>query len=336
MKLPQFEYLEPKSIRKACQLLEKQGDKALAIAGGTDLLMALKNWLKRPERLVDLKGIPHLNQISYSNKSGLKIGPLVSLRHLASNTIIRETYPILAQAALEVGTPQLQAMGTIGGNLCQDNLCLYYNRSPMSRQMFEPCHKLGGNVCHAVSGSKTCWAAFCGDMAPVLLVLRAKVKIAYPNGKKIIPLSKFYSGDGKKPSILKPGEIITEIHVPPFPPHSGGSYLKLRLRKAIDYPLLGVAFNLTMEKGEEICKEATLALTAVERAPLLIKEGDRLKGKKLVDEVIEGLAEAAYVQAHPLNNICELTPTYRKDMVKVYVKMAVQQALKAAKRGGIA
>jgi len=334
MKLPQFEYLEPKSIGKACQVLKEQGGKALAIAGGTDLLMALKNWLKTPEMLVDLKGIPRLNQMIYSNKNGLEIGPLVSLRHLANNTIIRNKYPILSQAASEVGTPQLQSMGTIGGNLCQDNLCVYYNRSPMSRQMFDPCHKLGGNVCHAVKGSKTCWATFCGDMAPALLVLRAKVKIRDSNGESIIPLSEFYSGDGKKPNILKPGEIISEIRVPPLPSYSGGSYFKLRLRKAIDYPLLGVALNLTMENKEGICKDVALALTGVERAPLWIKEVDRLKGKKLVEEIIEELAEAAHKQAHPLNNICELTPAYRKDMVKVYVERAFHQALKVAKRGG--
>lgn len=180
---------------------------------------------------------------------------------------------------------QLLAMEAIGGNLCQDNLCLYYNRSPMSRQMFEPCHKLGGNVCHAVSGSKICWATFCGDMAPTLLVLQAKVKIVDSKGKKVIPLNEFYSEDGEKHHVLEPGQIVTEIHVSPLPFRSDGVYLKLRLRRTLDYPLLGVAFNLTMESGGEICREAALSLTAVERTPLLIKEAQKLKGKKLIDEV---------------------------------------------------
>jgi len=159
-----------------CQLLKEKGDKAQAIAGGTDLMMALKNRLKVPEMLVDLRGLPHLNRISYSDKEGLKVGVLVSLRQLAANSVVKEKYPILSRAALDVGTPQLQAMGTIGGNLCQDNLCLYYNRSPMLRQRLEPCHKLGGNVCHAVRRSKICWATYCGDTAPVLLIYQAKVK----------------------------------------------------------------------------------------------------------------------------------------------------------------
>ncbi len=339
MKLPEFEYVEPKSIKKACQLLKEKGNKAQAIAGGTDLMMALKNRLKVPEMLVDLRGLPLLNRISYSEKEGLKVGALVSLRQLAASPVVKEKYPILSRAALDVGTPQLQAMGTIGGNLCQDSLCLYYNRSPMLRQMLEPCHKLGGDVCHAVSRSKTCWATYCGDIAPVLLVSEAKIIIVDSKGEKIIPLNKFYSGDGKKPNLLKPGQIVTEIQVPPPSPSSGGAYLKFRLRKSIDYPLLGVAVNLTMESSGgssgQICKHTKLALTAVERGPILIEEADELKGKKLTDAVVEKLAGAAYKHAHPLNNICELTPQYRKDLVKDYVKLAAQEALQRATKGGV-
>jgi 4-hydroxybenzoyl-CoA reductase subunit beta len=333
MKLPEFEYVEPKSIRKACQLLKEKGDKAQAIAGGTDLMMALKNRLKVPEMLVDLRGLLHLNRIHYSDEEGLKVGALVSLRRLSASPLVKEKYPILSRAALDVGTPQLQAMGTVGGNLCQDNLCLYYNRSPMLRQMLKPCHKLGGDVCHAVSRSKTCWATYAGDIAPVLLVSQAKIKIVDPKGEKIIPLNKLYSGDGKKPNVLKPGQILTEIQVPAPSPSYGEAYLKFRLRKAIDYPLLGVAVNLTMESTGQICKHAALALTAVERAPILIEEADELKGKKLTDAVIEKLAGAAYKHAHPLNNICELTPQYRKDLVKDYVKLAIQEAFQFAIKG---
>lgn len=335
MKLPKFEYAEPKSIRKACQLLEEQGDKALAIAGGTDLMMALKNRLKVPDMLVDLKGIPRLNQINYSDRDGLKVGAMVTLRHLAGNAVVKEKYPLLARTALEVGTVQLQAMGTIGGNLCQDNLCLYYNRSPMLRQNLEHCYKLGGHICHAVPRSRDCWATYSGDLAPSLFVLQSRLKITGPTGKKVIPLNEFYSGNGKRPNILKPGELLTEIQVPPLSAHSGGTYLKLRPRKAIDYPLLGIAVTVTMEGEDGKCKDAALALTAVERAPLMIKEATQLKGKKVTEEVIGGLAEAAYKQAHPLHNLCEFTPKYRKEMVKIYVTLAVQQALQVAiKRGG--
>jgi 4-hydroxybenzoyl-CoA reductase subunit beta len=244
MKVPKFEYAQPKSIGECCRVLEEQGVNAQAIAGGTNLMVALKNRLKVPKMLVDLCLIPNLNRIGYSQHDGLSVGALVSLRHVAANAVVREKYPILARAALDVGSAQIQAMGTVGGNLCQDTCCLYYDRPPMWRQGLEPCHKLRGTVCQAVPGSKTCWATYCGDLAPVLLVLGARIKIADPKGEKVIPLSELYSGDGKTPHTLHPGQVVTEVQVPAPPDHSGGAYLKLRVRKTIDYPLLGVAVTV--------------------------------------------------------------------------------------------
>lgn len=336
MKLPLFEYVAPKSLTKACELLRDKKSKAIPIAGGTDVLMALKNKLKTPNLLVDLHHLSKsLHHIAYSPKQGLTLGGLVSLRQAASHTVVRDTYPILVQALLSVGSPQLQAMGTLGGNLCQDTLCVYYNRSPMLRQALAPCHKLGGKICHAVRGSKTCWATYCGDVAPALMSLQARIKIVGLTSEKVIPLKRFYTGDGKKPNVLKPGEILTEIQVPPPRPDSGGAYLKLRIRKAIDYPLLGVGLSLSLRHGEAICEEANLALTGVERAPLLIQEAEALQGKRLEENIVENLAEAAYRRAHPVNTVCELTPKYRKDMVRVYVIEAVQRALQQASQGGV-
>lgn len=334
MKVPKFEYAELKSIGECCKLLEEQGANAQAIAGGTNLMMALKNRLKVPKMLVDLCCVPDLNQIRYSEEDGLSIGALVSLRHLAANAVVRGKYPILARAGLVVGSPQIQAMGTIGGNLCQDTCCLYYNRPPMWRQGLEPCHKLGGDVCHAVRGSKTCWATYCGDLAPVLLVLRARIKIADSKGEKVIPLSELYSGDGKAPHTLQPGQVVKEVQVPGLSADSGGAYLKLRVRKTMDYPLLGVAITLAMEGGDGTFGDVKVALTGVEKAPLLIEAADDLKGEKIADEVIEGLAEAAYKQTHPINNTYGLTPKYRRDMVRIYVKSAVHQSLETATRQG--
>ncbi len=330
MTLPKFDYAEPKSLRQASALLRQQRGKAMLIAGGTDLLQALKNRLKTPALLVDLKNIPRLDHISYSEKTGLQIGAMVSLRQLANSAVIKEKYPMLVEAALAVGTAQLQAMGTVGGNLCQDSLCQFYDRSPMARLMLEPCLKLGGHVCHAVSGSNKCWANYSGDLAPALLALHARVTIADSTEKKKIPLSKLYSDDGKRPTRLRAGQILTEIHVPPPAPHSGSAYLKLRLRKTIDYALLGVALYLSMEDGDAVCKDIALALTGVGKAPFLVKEAEQLKGKQVGDAEIAQVAEAAFKQAHPLSNIGGLTPAYRKEMVRVYVRKAFGVALESA------
>lgn len=327
MRLPKFKLLEPKTLRQASRLLREQGDQAIVIAGGTDLLQSLKNRLKSPGVLVDLNGIPCLDQISFSKKAGLRIGALVTLRQLANDPITRARYPVLAQAARQVGSPQLQAMGTVGGNLSQDNLCIYYNRSPMMRLTLAPCLKLGGDICHAVSGSDKCWAVYSGDLAPVLLTLRASLVVCGPEGTRTIRLDELYSHDGKQPNTLAPGQILKEIRVPLPSQNAANVYLKMRLRQTIDYPLLGVALRLELENGSRVCRDVALALTGVDKAPLLIQDTDRLKGTVVDSEFIAALAANAHRQAHPLGNVVEVTPKYRRDMIDIYVKQAVGKAL---------
>ncbi len=176
MRLPTFDYVEPKSVDESCRALQEAGTDARIIAGGTDLVMALKYRLKTPKLLVGLNRIPRLRRIHYAAEQGLTIGAMVSLRHIAEHRTIQEKYPLLAHAARCMGSVQLQAMGTIGGNLCQDACCVYYSRTPMMRESIGPCFKSGGSVCHAVKSSKKCWATYCGDLAPALLALGAMMR----------------------------------------------------------------------------------------------------------------------------------------------------------------
>ena len=324
MKLPEFNYIAPHSLTEACSILEEMGGKALPLAGGTDLMLHLKERLKLPKYLVDLRGIPGLDGISYDHEQGLLLGSLVTLRHLAAAPVVKGNYPVLAQAALEVATAQIQAMGTVGGNICQDCLCLYYNKSAVSNNGLERCLKAGGDVCHTVKGSKKCWATFCSDLAPVFLALGAKIKIADREGERTMPLADLYSGDGRRPLTLRPGQLLTHIIVPPQVQPSGAVYLKLRVRKSIDYPALGVAVSIRPADGG---RKVAVALTGVEKKPLLIEQ-DIPEGQKIRDEEIDSLAEQAYAHAHPLNNLRDFTPTYRKEMVRIYVRSATQQALR--------
>ncbi|KJS48189.1 xanthine dehydrogenase family protein subunit M [Desulfosporosinus sp. BICA1-9] len=327
MKLAKFDYQVPRSLIEACVLLEEMDGKALAIAGGTDLMLPMKERLKVPECLVDLRAIPDLTAISYGVQGELQIGALVTLRHLASEPTVKRNYPALARAALKVATAQIQAMGTVGGNLCQDCLCLYYNQSVGSKHGLERCHKAGGDVCHTVKGSKECWATYCSDLAPILLVLGAQVKVVDSIGEKIIPLKDLYTGNGKQPQTLRPGQLVTQIIVPLQGPKSQNIYLKLRVRKTIDYPALGVAVSATQAGAGQ---KVSVGLTGVDKRPLLIEEISRegLFG----DEEIEFLVQKAYTIARPLNNLRDFTPKYRKDMVKVYVQSALEQALQLAER----
>ncbi|GAB6153827.1 xanthine dehydrogenase family protein subunit M [Desulfosporosinus burensis] len=325
MKLPRFDYQAPRSLIEASALLEKMNGKALVIAGGTDLIVPMKERLKVPDCLVDLRAISGLTAISYGVQGELQIGALVTLRHLASEPTVKRNYPALARAALEVATAQIQAMGTVGGNLCQDCLCQYYNQSVGSKHGLERCHKAGGDVCHTVKGSKECWATYCSDLAPVLLVLGAQIKVVDSTGEKIIPLNDLYTGNGKQPQTLRPGQLLTQIIVPSLGPKSGNIYLKLRVRKTIDYPALGVAVSV---KQAEAGQKVSVGLTGVDKRPLLLEEVSRegLFG----DEKLELLVQKAYSIARPLNNLRDFTPKYRKDMVKVYVHSALEQALQLA------
>ena len=328
MKLPKFDYQAPRTLIEACVLLEKMDGKALAIAGGTDLMLPMKERLKVPDCLVDLRAIPSLADISYGVQRELQIGALVTLRHLASEPSVRQNYPALARAALEVATAQIQAMGTVGGNICQDCLCLYYNQSVGSKNGLERCYKAGGDVCHTVKGSKECWATYCSDLAPVLLVLGAKVKVVDSIGERIIPLNDLFTGNGKQPHTLRPGQIVTQIIVPAAVAKSGSIYLKLRVRQTIDYPSLGVAVCvIPTEVGQKI----SVALTAVDKGPILLEKVSQ-KGQVFGDEDIDLLAQKAYTLARPLNNLRDFTPKYRKEMVKVYVQSALKQALQLAER----
>lgn len=334
MKLPKFQYIAPKSTKEASSLLKEHGEKAMAVAGGSDLLVNLKNRLKSPEYLIDLKAIPKLDKVTFSKSEGLTIGAMATLRDLIENPVVRENYPVLVQAAEAVGTPSLQYMGTVAGNLCLDNRCYYYNQSPLWHAGRDACFKLGGKVCYVVKGSKVCYSTYCGDTAPALLVLGAKIKVADPVRSKTMPLQDLYSGDGKNPNTLKAGQFITEITVPPPAGKTGSAYMKLRRRQAIDFPLLGVAVNIQLDGKGKTCAGASIALTAAERKPILIAEASKLKGKSLSDGAVAEVLEAATNQAHPLDNLLGLPPSYRKQMVKIYLKRTIDQALQAVQQKG--
>lgn len=331
MKLPKFTCLSPRTAREACSLLKEHGEKAMAIGGGSDLLVNMKNRLKIPEYLVDLKALPRLDGVTFTKAGGLSLGAMATLRDLIENPQVREKYPILVQAAEAVGTPQLQYMGTIGGNLCLDNRCYYYNQSLLWHQGRAPCLKLGGDTCYVVKGSETCWATYCADMAPAFLALGAEVKVATTRGSKSLPLGDIYSGDGKKPNKLGAGEFIAGVEIPALTGNSGGAYMKLRRRQAIDFPLLGVAVQ--MEVDGNVCRDVRVAMTAVEKGPIMVEEASLLKGKGLEGEALDKVLEAARSKAHPLDNLLGFPPTYRKDMVKVYLKRTLEQAFQAAKKG---
>ena len=320
MSLPEFQLHRPHSLAKAISLLAQAGGKAQVIAGGTDLIPSMRQRLFSPSELVDLRGVAELRGIRQS-KEGLEIGALTPLAEIERNEIIRRDFPVLAEAAHAVASPVLRNMGTIGGNICLDTRCLWYNQSLAWRKSCGYCIKKDGDLCHVAPGGTECWAVFSGDTPPALLVLGAEIEIAGRDGARQIPLADFYTNQGDARIKLGSGEIVTRVFLPRSASGWRGAYRKLRVRGSIDYPLAGVAVALRMRDGA--VEDARAAITAVNPAPLLVSGFERqLSGKKLTAELAETAATLAANTARPLTT-SSLTPEYRREMVRVMTKRAL-------------
>jgi 4-hydroxybenzoyl-CoA reductase subunit beta len=319
--LPSFQLLRPKTLDEAISLMGKYDGEMKIVAGGTDLLPSMKQKLFTPPYVLDLRRVGELRGIRKIPGGGLEIGALTTLSAIEHSSVIRRDYPVLYEAARVVASPVLRNMGTIGGNLCLDTRCLWYNQSLVWRQSCGFCLKKDGDLCHVAPGGRFCWATFSGDTPPALLCLGAEIEIAGPNGVRRTPLSEFYVNDGIVRLHLASDEIVTRIHLPEASAGWRGSYQKLRVRGSIDYPLAGVAVALKLRSGK--VDNARVAITAVNPAPFLVDgAGAHLIGMAPSETLAEQVGELAARTAKPLTTSA-LTPEYRREMVRVFAKRAV-------------
>lgn len=327
MRLPDFQYIKPKSIQEACLFLKEQSQKSKIMSGGTDLLPSMKQRIFRPKYVVYLGTIANLDRIEFDEQSGLRIGALVKLRSLEKDPIILERYPVISQAASEVGSVQPREMGTVGGNLCLDTRCYYYNQSDFWRKCRPRCIKMGGETCNAIGGGTKCFAVFSGDLAPALIALGAKIKLSSAQGERTLLLSDFYTGDGAKPLAVESGEVLVSVEVPAIPKEAFGIYLKYRIRKSIDFPIASVATMFTPDRKEKVYREVRVVIGAVGTKPEEVKGiGELLKGKRVESSLIEEASELAFKSAKPIANTAS-SPSYRKKLIKIFVEKALTQAL---------
>ncbi len=324
LRLPPFEFLAPRSLAEAVALLAERGSAAMIVAGGTDLYPNMKRRQFEPAALVSLRSIPELRHVEGTAQTGLTIGSGVTLTQVSQQPLIANAYPALAHAAGAVSTAQLRNMGTIGGNLCVDTRCNYYNQTYHWRKSIGFCMKKGGDVCLVASGSERCWAVFSSDTAPVMVALGASVCLEGPQGKRVIPVEALYRDDGIAYLTKQPDEILTEIRLPPVD-GLRTAYWKLRRRGAFDFPILGVAVALKLAE-DGTCTAARIVLGAVESSPVEAQAAEALLiGQKLTREVIEAAAQAAARPARPLDNT-DMSLSYRKRMAPVYTARALAQA----------
>ncbi|MBI1798898.1 MAG: FAD binding domain-containing protein [Candidatus Eisenbacteria bacterium] len=325
--LPAFEWLRPANLDDALAHLANHAAESLVVAGGTDAVPNLKHRLHEPRWIVHLGRLDELRFVRES-EGALSIGPLVTLSAIARHEGIRRDFPSLARAASLVASPQIRNMGTLGGNLCLDTRCTYYNQTYFWRDALGFCLKKDGVRCHVVPQGRRCVAAHSSDVSPVLISLDASVDISNARGSRTVPVDEFFVGDGVHNNVLVPGELVTRVTIPAASRGLRAAYQKLRPRAAIDFPMLSVAFAARVSDGG--CEHARLVVSALGAKPRRIGGLDALvKGRPLDDALGEALAEAAYRQCRPLTNVA-YDDAYRHEMVPVFVRRAVREA------GGIA
>jgi len=294
MTLADFHLTQPRSVEDAVAAC-CQNPGGRYIGGGTDLLVNMRRGIAGPRVLVDLTGIDELSEIKTSG-SGVTIGAGVTLTALAHDATIAGQYRAVAQAAATIAGPGHRAMATVGGNLCLDTRCIYYNQSEWWRSANAFCLKNRGTICHVAPQGQRCHAAFSGDLAPALMVCGAEVDIAGAQGRRRIPLCDLYVEDGKAHLTLTEGELLVAVHLPPAPPPS--AYQKVRQRGAIDFPLAGVAVALTMT-GATV-GSLRIALTGTNSRPFLLAGTDAFAGRAADDKLLQEIDRLVQKQVQPM------------------------------------
>ena len=306
MRLPWFEHRAPASVAEAARILAGEGPDAMLIAGGTDLLPNMKRRQMAPKVLVSIKRVKEIHGNGHSLGAGTTLSECVDKPSLPRG---------LRQAAHQVATVHLRNMGTIGGNLCLDTRCNYYNQNYEWRKAIDFCLKKDGDICWVATASKRCVAVSSTDCAPALLALGARIRLVSEKGEREISLEELYNNDGIDYLNRRHDEIVTDIKIPAT---AGSTYWKLRRRGAFDFPVLGVA--AAMREGS-----ARIALGAVASRPFLVdKANDFLKGRKLTDEVIREAGSLVQSRAKPMDN-ADLDLYWRKGVTAEFVGYALRE-----------
>ncbi len=332
MRLPAFAYDQPQDLGEALALLADHGRDSKVLAGGTDLLVRMKHRLAVPARLVSLKNLSDLVYIR-QNENTITVGAATSITQLLKSDPVQRHLPGLSEALAAIGAPSMQHVrGTIGGNLCQENRCQFYNQSAFFRGARQTCHKAGGQLCYArEGGSDRCHSACQSDSAPMLMALGARVTLQRKNGQRTLAIAEFYTGTGERPHVSETDELLTHIDIPLPVQGSGNAYEKLAWRSAIDYPIVSAGAAVTIA-GRRIT-DARLIIGAVASAPLAIAAAENIIGERQSDATtfIDRLKKAAgdTASAFMVNNMAPPV-AYRKRMVSVLAGRAMTRAIARA------
>ena len=320
--MPEFTLHRPETAAEAVRL-KATDTTSRYLAGGTDMIVNVRRGIEAPETMIDLTAIAEIAAIS-GDGDGIRIGAGVKLSDLPANEDIRRDYPAIAQASASVAGPTHRHYGTIGGNLCLDTRCLFYNQSQWWRESNNYCLKHKGDVCHVAPGGKRCFAAFSGDVAPAMLVHDAEIDLEGPGGARTIPLAELYRDDGMDHLTLEKDELLVSIRLPKPLAGSVSGYEKSRIRGSIDFPLAGCAMRLSVADGK--IAGLRIALTAVNPCPHVVTGTDKLVGEPLDDTALDAIRDMVRTQAKPMPTTT-IRPWYRRRVVGALArKLAVRLA----------
>ncbi len=308
--MPNFKLHRPKDVGEAVKL-RGESDAARYVAGGTDMIVNVRRGIEQPDTLVDLTAVEEMKTVS-EEKDGLRIGAGVTLDIIANHPRIRKEFTAIAEGAAAVAGPTHQKYGTLGGNLCLDTRCLFYNQSEWWRKSNDYCLKERGSICHVAPGGKRCFAAFSGDVAPTMLVHDAEIDVVGAEGRRTMRLADLYRNDGMDHLTLAPGELVVSALLKNSEGGVPSAYEKARVRGSIDFPLAGAAVWLKQTDGK--VDELRIATTGVNPHPGWIKRLDKYKETSLDDAALDEIRETVRTQSKPMRTTT-VKPWYRRRVV---------------------
>jgi 4-hydroxybenzoyl-CoA reductase subunit beta len=328
LRLPRFKYLRPKTAREAAHMATELGPRAMFVAGGTDLFPKLK---RRQFEIEALIGLDFLSREVKPGAQDTELGAGATLSAVSAHEHLSSQFRGYAEAAGVVSSPPLRNAGTIGGNLCVDTRCNYYDMTYEWRKAIGFCLKKDGTICLVAPSSPRCWAVSSSDTGPMAMALEGVVTLAGADGERELPVAALYRDDGIDYMAKQPSEVVTALRLPVIEGNHS-AYVKLRRRGSIDFPIAGAAVALQLEG--DVVRRCRIVLSAVASHPLEARAADEfLTGKTLDEETVRAAAEIAAKPAKPLDN-ADLTHFWRKRMVRVVVEQAI--ALAATRGGGSA
>jgi 4-hydroxybenzoyl-CoA reductase subunit beta len=334
LRLHEYAYHRPRTAQEAAAFLREHED-ALPVAGGTDLVPNMKHRLFTPRHLVALKGIAALHGIGVADADGnavpedapgaaqVVIGACTALAEVARHPLVRRRLPALAEAAGKVAGPQIRNQGTLGGNLCLDTRCTYYNQSEFWRDALGYCLKKDGTVCHVTKVGKKCVAAHSADTPPVMMTLGAVADLVCADGTRTVPVEQFFIADGIWNTVRRRDELVERIRIPLPAAGVRMAYRKVRQRGSIDFPLLSIAVAADLEPDDTV-RSMSLVVSALGSRPRVVAGLEKVTAGARLRDVVEAVAEQAFKQCNPLENII-VDPDWRRAMVPVYVRRALEE-----------